>query len=126
MKFSAQGTSAAHPSSSLMALDNDRLRRENELLMRKIRELEVTGGVKDEKMEQMGKTIDIMRAKIEKMNMLIEVKDQKIDNLKKALQEVEVEGGGTGGERAKIPIDVINADSMRKGRSASGTPAAAG
>jgi len=36
-----------------MFLDNDRLRRENELLSRKIREMEVNDGVKDEKIEQM-------------------------------------------------------------------------
>jgi len=34
-----------------MFLDNDRLRRENELLSRKIREMEVNDGVKDEKIE---------------------------------------------------------------------------
>jgi len=54
-----------------------------------------------------------MREKMDKMNMLIEVKDQKIDNLKKALQEGEVEGGGTGGERAKISLDGVRADSIR-------------
>lgn len=53
----------------------------------------------------MAKTMEIMREKIEKMNMLIEIKDQKIDNLKKALNEVEGDGGGTGGDGTKIDYD---------------------
>ena len=43
--------------------------------MRKVVEMEESSYAKDEKMEQMQKTMDIMRERMEKMNMLIEVKD---------------------------------------------------
>lgn len=52
--------------------------------MKELEECHVVIRAKDEHIEHLQQTIEIMREKMEKMNQLLVVKDQKIENLRKS------------------------------------------